>query len=166
MNQCHQISLEDKETDAFLDEMHKKKVSNEIRQRKREKKLSQLHVLSRDLSSTTCESFQADLFMTKHAFPEQVVKESTPKESFLVLMKPQKAEEKQVNLSEVKGTKIPYNQKVKQDSKYRQYYALNYFKGYDILLFNYTFVILSINRKFNVNFIYVFTKKFLFDKIF
>jgi hypothetical protein len=30
---------EDKETDAFLDEVHKKKVSNEIRQRNREKKL-------------------------------------------------------------------------------------------------------------------------------
>src|SRR3954454_21025148 len=31
MDQCDQKSLEDKETDAFLDEMHKKKVSNEIR---------------------------------------------------------------------------------------------------------------------------------------
>ena len=30
---------EDKETDAFLDEVYKKKVSNEIRQRNREKKL-------------------------------------------------------------------------------------------------------------------------------
>jgi len=30
---------EDKETDAFLDEVHKKKVSNKIRQRNREKKL-------------------------------------------------------------------------------------------------------------------------------
>ena len=35
----------DKETDAFLDKMHKKKISNEIRQKNREKKLSQLHVL-------------------------------------------------------------------------------------------------------------------------
>src|SRR2546429_8650186 len=78
MDQCDQTSLEDKEMDAFLDEVHKKKVSNEIRQRKREKKLSQSHVLSQDLSSTTSESFQADLSMTntKHALPEQVVKES------------------------------------------------------------------------------------------
>jgi hypothetical protein len=36
-------SLEDRKTDAFLNEVHKKKVSNEIRQRKREKKLSQSH---------------------------------------------------------------------------------------------------------------------------
>src|SRR5207248_124823 len=72
MDQCDQTSLEDKEMDAFLDEVHKKKVSNEIRQRKREKKLSQSHVLSQDLSSTTSESFQADLSMTntKHALPE------------------------------------------------------------------------------------------------
>ena len=47
---------EDKETNAFLDEVHKKKVSNEIRQRNREKKLSQSHVLSQDSSSTTSES--------------------------------------------------------------------------------------------------------------
>src|SRR6266480_7629828 len=39
MDQCDQTSLENKETDAFLDEVHKKRVSNEIRQRNREKKL-------------------------------------------------------------------------------------------------------------------------------
>ncbi|CAG8710936.1 3160_t:CDS:2 [Racocetra fulgida] len=39
MDQCDQTSLEDKETDAFLDEVHKKKISDEIRQRNREKKL-------------------------------------------------------------------------------------------------------------------------------
>ena len=33
------LLTEDKETDTFLDEVHKKKVSNEIRQRNREKKL-------------------------------------------------------------------------------------------------------------------------------
>ena len=63
--------------------MHKKKVSNEIRQRNREKKLSQSHVLSQDSSSTTSESLHS--------------------------------EEKQVNLSEIKVAKIPYNQKVEQD---------------------------------------------------
>jgi len=52
---------------------------------------------------------------TKHDLPEQVVKESAPKESSLVHMEPQKIEEKQVNLSEIKEAKIPYNQKVEQD---------------------------------------------------
>src|SRR2546430_606270 len=52
---------------------------------------------------------------TKHALLEQVVKESTSKESSLVLMEPQKIEEKQVNLSKIKRAKIPYNQKVEQD---------------------------------------------------
>src|ERR1051325_5523479 len=42
MDQCDQKSLEDKETDAFLDEEYKKKVSDEIRQRNREKKLRDL----------------------------------------------------------------------------------------------------------------------------
>jgi hypothetical protein len=42
---------------AFLDEVYKKKVSNEIRQRNQEKKLSQSHVLSQNSSSTTSESF-------------------------------------------------------------------------------------------------------------
>src|SRR5687768_13993932 len=39
MDQCNQTSLEDKEMNAFLDEVHKKKISDEIRQRNREKKL-------------------------------------------------------------------------------------------------------------------------------
>src|SRR5581483_1009767 len=39
MDQCDQTSLEDKETDAFLDKVHKKKVSDEIRQHNRKKKL-------------------------------------------------------------------------------------------------------------------------------
>ncbi|GET01414.1 hypothetical protein GLOIN_2v1790949 [Rhizophagus clarus] len=73
--------------------------------------------IAEDSSSTISESFQADLSMTntKHALPEQVVKESTPNQSSLVLMEPQKKEEKQVNLSEIKGEKISYNQKVEQD---------------------------------------------------
>src|SRR5688572_18967218 len=62
--------LEDRKTDAFLDEVHKKKVSDEIRQRKREKKLSKApfaqHVVSQDSSSITSESFHC-------------VKESIPK---------------------------------------------------------------------------------------
>ncbi|EXX67541.1 hypothetical protein RirG_113370 [Rhizophagus irregularis DAOM 197198w] len=39
MDQCDQMSLENKETDAFLDEVHKKKINDEIRQRNRKKKL-------------------------------------------------------------------------------------------------------------------------------
>ncbi|CAB5393271.1 unnamed protein product [Rhizophagus irregularis] len=42
MDQCDQKSLEDKETVAFLDEEYKKRVSDEIRQRNREKKLRDL----------------------------------------------------------------------------------------------------------------------------
>ncbi|PKC71623.1 hypothetical protein RhiirA1_453269 [Rhizophagus irregularis] len=91
MDQCdqksYQNSLEDKETDAFLDKMHKKKNS----------------------SSTISESFhhEADLSMTntKHALSEQVVKKSSLKESSLVLVEPQNIEKKQVNLSEIKGQK-------------------------------------------------------------
>ncbi|GBC47070.2 hypothetical protein GLOIN_2v1778212 [Rhizophagus irregularis DAOM 181602=DAOM 197198] len=39
MDQCDQKTLENKETNAFLDEVHKKKISDEIRQRNRGKKL-------------------------------------------------------------------------------------------------------------------------------
>ncbi|RGB24008.1 hypothetical protein C1646_821832 [Rhizophagus diaphanus] len=39
MDHCNQTSLEDKETDAFLNEVHKKKINDEIRQRNRKKKL-------------------------------------------------------------------------------------------------------------------------------
>ncbi|UZO17385.1 uncharacterized protein OCT59_008741 [Rhizophagus irregularis] len=39
MDQCDPTTLEDKETNAFLDEVRKKKISDEIRQRNREKKL-------------------------------------------------------------------------------------------------------------------------------
>ena len=56
MEQCDQTSLEDKETDAFLNKMHKKKVSDEIRQRNREKKLlhesanQEASLISQDIS--------------------------------------------------------------------------------------------------------------------
>src|SRR4051812_19935347 len=39
MDQCDQKFSKDKKTDAFLDEVHKKNVSDVIRQRNREKKL-------------------------------------------------------------------------------------------------------------------------------
>ena len=42
MDQCDQKSLEDKETDAFLDEKYKKKINDEIRQCNRVKKLRDL----------------------------------------------------------------------------------------------------------------------------
>ncbi|GES98558.1 hypothetical protein GLOIN_2v1778212 [Rhizophagus clarus] len=57
IDQCDQTSLEDKETDAFLNEVHKKKVSDEIRQRNREKKLlhesanHEASSISQDISS-------------------------------------------------------------------------------------------------------------------
>ncbi|PKK64343.1 hypothetical protein RhiirC2_787641 [Rhizophagus irregularis] len=46
---------DDKKTDAFLNEMHKKKGNNEIRQRNQEKKLSQSHKVEQDL---ICELFE------------------------------------------------------------------------------------------------------------
>src|SRR5437763_13058346 len=46
-------SLEDKETDDFLDEVHKKKVSDEIRQRNKEKKIQRESTVPSDLSCVT-----------------------------------------------------------------------------------------------------------------
>jgi hypothetical protein len=46
-------SLEDKETDDFLDEVHKKKVSDEIRQRNKEKKIQRESIVPSDLSCVT-----------------------------------------------------------------------------------------------------------------
>jgi hypothetical protein len=83
MDQCDQKSLEDKETDTFLDEVHNKKVSNEIRQRKRKKKL-QGELIVQDSSPAINTSCEADLSMTSTelvTLPEQVVEESIPKES-------------------------------------------------------------------------------------
>src|SRR5207244_12667103 len=44
-------SLEDREMDAFLDEEHKKRISEEIRQRKREKKLREGDSREKNLDS-------------------------------------------------------------------------------------------------------------------
>ncbi len=46
-------SLEDKETDDFLDEVHKKRVSDEIRQRNKEKKIQRKSTVPSDLSCVT-----------------------------------------------------------------------------------------------------------------
>src|SRR6266496_811161 len=46
-------SLEDKETDDFLDEVHKKRVSDEIRQRNKEKKIQRESTVPSDLSCIT-----------------------------------------------------------------------------------------------------------------
>jgi len=46
-------SLEDKETDDFLDEVHKKRVSDEIRQRNKEKKIQRESTVPSDLSYVT-----------------------------------------------------------------------------------------------------------------
>jgi len=46
-------SLEDKETDDFLDEVHKKRVSDEIRQRNKEKKIQRESTVPSDLSCVT-----------------------------------------------------------------------------------------------------------------
>src|SRR6266540_3595850 len=46
-------SLEDKETDDFLDEVYKKRVSDEIRQRNKEKKIQRESTVPSDLSCVT-----------------------------------------------------------------------------------------------------------------
>src|SRR5919206_643666 len=76
-------SLEDKETDDFLDEEYKRKVSDEIRQRKREKKL-QGELIVQESSPAINTSCITDLYTTSTGLvtpPEQVVEESIPKES-------------------------------------------------------------------------------------
>src|SRR5947207_4700353 len=55
--------LEDKETDDFLDEVHKKRVSDEIRKRKREKKL-QGELIVQESSPAINTSCETDLSMT------------------------------------------------------------------------------------------------------
>ncbi|GES84383.1 hypothetical protein GLOIN_2v1571020 [Rhizophagus clarus] len=67
MDQCDQKSLEDKETDAFLDEEYKKKVSDEIRQRNREKKLRDL-----DLPGTS-DIPSSESFTSSHPIPNNPV---------------------------------------------------------------------------------------------
>src|SRR2546429_32050 len=67
MDQCDQTSLKDKETDAFLNEVHKKKVSDEIRQHNREKKLlyksanQEVSSISQDISSVKSHDDQSSL---------------------------------------------------------------------------------------------------------
>ncbi|GES77803.1 hypothetical protein GLOIN_2v1882276 [Rhizophagus clarus] len=95
-------AVENTRCDDRVEELEQKNTELEVRFALLEK--SSL-VVNADLSMTN----------TKHALPEQVVKELTPNQSSLVLMEPQKKEEKQVNLSEIKGEKISYNQKVEQD---------------------------------------------------
>ncbi|PKY33155.1 hypothetical protein RhiirB3_451854 [Rhizophagus irregularis] len=51
-------SLEDRKTDVFLDKVHKKKVSDEIRQRKREKKLEEHNLLPEATSQKKSDSEQ------------------------------------------------------------------------------------------------------------
>ncbi|RGB23665.1 hypothetical protein C1646_774181 [Rhizophagus diaphanus] len=104
------------ETDAFLDEMHKKK----------------------SLSSTIFKSFhhEADLFTanTKYALSEQLVKELSSKKSFLIFtIEPQNIKKKQVNLSEIKGVKLPYNQKVEQDLIYELLEFIRYYNSTSLL---------------------------------
>src|SRR4051794_39105844 len=108
--------LVDKETDAFLDEMHKKKVSDKIRQRKREKKLQGKLVVqeSPPVINTSCE---ADLSMTSTepvTLPEQVVEESIPKESSAESAIPCELKPSGPG-NNTPPKKIPYNQKVEQD---------------------------------------------------
>ncbi|GBB91689.1 hypothetical protein RclHR1_19040012 [Rhizophagus clarus] len=107
-------SLENKETDDFLDEEYKRKVSDEFRQRKREKKLQgELIVQESSLAINT--SCITDLSTTSTGLvtpPEQVVEESIPKESSAKSAIPC---ESFGNKQDTPPQKIPYNQKVEQD---------------------------------------------------
>ncbi|GES91995.1 hypothetical protein GLOIN_2v1790949 [Rhizophagus clarus] len=107
-------SLEDRKMDAFLDEMHKKKVSNDIRQRKREKKL-QGELIVQESSPAINTSCITDLSTTSTELvilPEQVVEESIPKESSA---ESAMSCESSGNKQDIPPKKIPYNQKVEQD---------------------------------------------------
>ncbi|GET51212.1 hypothetical protein GLOIN_2v1790949 [Rhizophagus irregularis DAOM 181602=DAOM 197198] len=107
-------SLEDKETDDLLDEEYRRKVSDEIRQRKREKKL-QSELIVQESSPAINTSCITDLSTTSTGLvtpPEQVVEESIPKESSAKSAIPC---ESFGNKQDTPPQKIPYNQKVEQD---------------------------------------------------
>ncbi|UZO28516.1 uncharacterized protein OCT59_022037 [Rhizophagus irregularis] len=107
-------SLEDKETDDLLDEEYRRKVSDEIRQRKREKKL-QSELIVQESSPAINTSCITDLSTTSTGLvtlPEQVVEESIPKESSAESAIPC---ESFGNKQDTPPQKIPYNQKVEQD---------------------------------------------------
>src|SRR5205085_8415978 len=109
--------LEDKETDDFLDEEYKRKVSNEIRQRKREKKL-QGELIVQESSPAINTSCITNLSTTSTELvtpPEQVVKESIPKESSAELAMSCELKLSSGNKQDTPPKKIPYNQKVEQD---------------------------------------------------
>src|SRR5436305_15329988 len=98
----------------------RKKLVTRLGKKKREKKLQGELVVQESFPAinTSCE---ADLSMASTelvTLPEQVVKESIPKESYaesaiLCELKPSSLENKQNNTQK----KIPYNQKVEQDLK-------------------------------------------------
>ncbi|POG78894.1 hypothetical protein GLOIN_2v1533188 [Rhizophagus irregularis DAOM 181602=DAOM 197198] len=103
-------SLEDKETDDLLDEEYSRKVSDEIRQRKREKKL-QSELIVQESSPAINTSCITDLSTTSTGLvtlPEQVVEESIPKESSAESAIPC---ESFGNKQDTPPQKIPYNQK-------------------------------------------------------
>ncbi|GBB88929.1 hypothetical protein RclHR1_15540008 [Rhizophagus clarus] len=107
-------SLEDKETDDFLDEEYRRKVSDEIRQKKWEKKL-QGELIIQESSPAINTSCITDLSTTSTGLvtpPEQVVEESIPKESSAESAIPC---ESFGNKQDTPPQKIPYNQKVEQD---------------------------------------------------
>ncbi|PKK57118.1 hypothetical protein RhiirC2_871892 [Rhizophagus irregularis] len=112
-------SLDDMKTDAFLDEEYKKKVSDEIKQRKREKKL-QGELIVQESSPAINTSCITDLSTTSTelvTLPEQVVEESIPKESAMSCELKLSSGNKQDTIpsGSTPPKKIPYNLKVEQD---------------------------------------------------
>ncbi len=99
--------------DAFLNEMHKKKVSNDIKQKKWKKKL-QNKLVDQELPLIINTNHKADISMTSIelvTLPKQIIKESILKESSaeLVILCELKSSGSENNTS---PKKIPYNQKV------------------------------------------------------
>ena len=108
---------DDKKTDAFLDEVHKKNVSNDIRQRKREKKL-QGELIIQESSPAINTSCITDLSTTSTelvTLPEQVAEESIPKESSAESAMSCELKLSSGNKQDPPPKKIPYNQRVEQD---------------------------------------------------
>jgi hypothetical protein len=114
-------SSDDRETDAFLDEEYKKKVSDEIRQRKREKKLQGEFIVqeSSPAINTSCITDLSTTSTELVTLPERVVEESIPKESAmsceLKLSSGNKQDTSSLSRTYTTPKKIPYNLKVEQD---------------------------------------------------
>ncbi|KAG9295323.1 hypothetical protein G9A89_021254 [Geosiphon pyriformis] len=120
------ISMEEKEENEFLKRVHKEQISNEIRERNREKKHR-----SKDLSSDNNSSEQSNLCDIK-----TVTLETNPKDSTEVSEEETKSrvyDSSNLNMLEIcpetkspTNQKIPYNQKVERGLRYELSICIRY----------------------------------------